>query len=45
MQALMKYSHTPEQSAEFLRLAKLFLGPQVLTVDYTPTGAIDLPLT
>ncbi|MEY4039557.1 MAG: hypothetical protein RLZZ52_425 [Actinomycetota bacterium] len=40
-----RYEATGENTAEFLRLAKLFLGPQVLTVDYTPTGAIDLPLT
>lgn len=39
-----RYEATGENTAEFLRLAQLFLGPQVLTVDYTPTGAIDLPL-
>ena len=39
-----RYEATGDNTAEFLRLSSLFLGPQVLTVDYTPTGAIDLPL-
>ena len=34
---------TGENTAEFIRLSQLFLGPQVLSVDYTPTGVIDLP--
>jgi len=38
-----RYEATGENAAEFLRLAKLFLGPQVDTVDYTPTGVINLP--
>lgn len=38
-----RYEATGENPAEFLRLAKLFLGPQVETVDYTPTGVINLP--
>lgn len=37
------YEATGENTAEFIRLSQLFLGPQVLTVDYTPTGVIDLP--
>lgn len=40
-----RYEATGDNTAEFLRLSSLFLGPQVLTVDYTPTGAIELPLT
>lgn len=38
-----QYEATGNNTAEFLRLSSLFLGPQVLTVDYTPTGAIYLP--
>lgn len=38
-----RYEETGSDSAEFMRLARLFLGPQVETVDYTPTGVIDLP--
>jgi len=37
------YEETGSDSAEFMRLAKLFLGPQVESVDYTPTGMITLP--
>lgn len=37
------YEATGENTAEFIRLSQLFLGPQVLSVDYTPTGVIDLP--
>lgn len=37
-----RYEATGQNTAEFLRLARLFLGPQVETVDYTPTGIIDL---
>ena len=37
-----RYEATGKNTAEFLRLARLFLGPQVDTVDYTPTGIIDL---
>ena len=37
-----RYEATGKNTAEFLRLARLFLGPQVETVDYTPTGIIDL---
>jgi glutamate racemase len=40
-----RYEATGDNTAEFLRLSSLFLGPHVVTVDYTPTGAIDLPLT
>ena len=38
-----RYEATGTDSAEFMRLARLFLGPQVETVDYTPTGVINLP--
>jgi glutamate racemase len=38
-----RYEETGADSAEFMRLARLFLGPQVESVDYTPTGVIDLP--
>lgn len=38
------YEATGDNTAEFLRLSSLFLGPHVLTVDYTPTGAINLLL-
>lgn len=37
-----RYEATGQNTAEFLRLARLLLGPQVDTVDYTPTGIIDL---
>jgi glutamate racemase len=37
-----RYEATGQNTAEFLRLARLFLGPHVETVDYTPTGIIDL---
>jgi len=37
-----RYEATGKNTAEFLRLARLFLGPQVENVDYTPTGIIDL---
>lgn len=39
-----RYEATGENPAEFLRLAKMFLGPQVDAVSYLPTGAIELPL-
>jgi glutamate racemase len=39
-----RYEATGENGEEFLRLARLFLGPQVESVDYTPTGVITLPL-
>jgi glutamate racemase len=39
---IYRYEATGQNTAEFLRLARLFLGPQVDTVDYTPTGMIDL---
>jgi glutamate racemase len=38
------YEATGDNTAEFLRLSSLFLGPHVVSVDYTPTGAINLPL-
>lgn len=38
-----RYEATGENAEEFLRLANLFLGPHVDTVDYTPTGVINLP--
>lgn len=38
-----RYEATATDSTEFMRLARLFLGPQVDSVDYTPTGMIDLP--
>lgn len=38
-----RYEATGADSTEFMRLAKLFLGPQVDIVDYTPTGVITLP--
>jgi glutamate racemase len=38
-----RYEATGENTAEFLRLATLFLGPHVETVDFTPTGVITLP--
>ena len=38
-----RYEATGQDSAEFMRLARLFLGPQVETVDFTPTGIITLP--
>jgi len=38
-----RYEATGADSTEFMRLAKLFLGPQVETVDFTPTGVITLP--
>lgn len=38
-----RYEETGSDSSEFMRLAKLFLGPQVESVDYTPTGVIELP--
>jgi glutamate racemase len=38
-----RYEATGENTAEFLRLSQLFLGPQVISVDYTPTGTITLP--
>jgi glutamate racemase len=38
-----RYEATGQDSSEFMRLAKLFLGPQVETVDFTPTGVITLP--
>ncbi|MCF8540542.1 MAG: glutamate racemase [Aurantimicrobium sp.] len=37
-----RYEATGQNTAEFLRLARLLLGPQVDSVDYTPTGIIDL---
>jgi len=37
-----RYEATGQNTAEFLRLARMLLGPQVDTVDYTPTGIIDL---
>lgn len=37
------YEATGENTDEFKRLAKMFLGPQVETVDHAPTGAINLP--
>jgi glutamate racemase len=39
-----RYEATGPNADEFLRLARLFLGPQVESVDYTPTGVITLPL-
>lgn len=39
-----RYEATGPNAEEFLRLARLFLGPQVESVDYTPTGVITLPL-
>jgi glutamate racemase len=39
-----RYEATGANPEEFIRLAKVFLGPQVESVDYTPTGAITLPL-
>jgi len=39
-----RYEATGENADEFIRLARLFLGPQVESVDYTPTGVITLPL-
>lgn len=38
-----RYEATGADSTEFMRLARLFLGPQVETVDFTPTGVITLP--
>lgn len=38
-----RYEETGSDSAEFMRLSRLFLGPQVEAVDYTPTGVINLP--
>ena len=39
-----RYEATGANAEEFIRLARLFLGPQVESVDYTPTGVITLPL-
>lgn len=36
------YEATGNNAAEFLRLARMFLGPQVLNVEHTPTGVISL---
>lgn len=38
-----RYEATGANAEEFLRLARLFLGPQVESVGYTPTGVITLP--
>lgn len=38
-----RYEATGADSQEFMRLARLFLGPQVESVDFTPTGVITLP--
>lgn len=36
------YEATGENTAEFIRLSQLFLGPRVVSVDYTPTGTINV---
>ncbi|TIH35625.1 glutamate racemase [Subtercola vilae] len=38
-----RYEATGESAAEFLRLARQLLGPQVSAVDLVETGAISLP--
>jgi glutamate racemase len=39
-----RYEATGANSEDFIRLARLFLGPQVETVDFAPTGVFTLPL-
>ena len=39
----LRYEATGSDTADFIRLAHRFVGPEVSRVDYVQTGVIDLP--